>query len=223
VEAEQRIRMTPDAAEGTQPAPERDRAERTAEAPDAVAHERCAHHPSRAAVARCNACEEPVCLACAVPVRGRTVGTECLATELGDPALTVPPDPSPPAAGSSVVLAGAALAVVATIGPWTRTGAGHRILGAWVPSVRWSTFAAVSGIVLLVAAWLLRARGTRIGATVRVVAASVVAAASALAITFPPTFQVASWGPWFGLAGGTIAFVGAIIGLVRERRPTQGI
>jgi hypothetical protein len=223
VEAEERIRTTPEASESTGPGLERDRADRSGEAPGAAAHERCVHHPSRAAVARCSVCEEPVCLTCAVPVRGRTIGPECLATELGDPALTVPPEPAPSASGSVPALLGAALSVVATIGPWTRTGAGDRLFGALVPSVRWSTIAAAAAIVLLVAAWWSITKRTRTWTIVVLVAGGVVVAASALAIVLPPTFQAASWGPWLGAAGGTIAVVATIVGIVREPGPGQGV
>jgi hypothetical protein len=181
------------------------------------------HHPSRAAVARCSVCEEPVCLACAVPVRGRAIGPECLATELGDPALVVPPEPAPPRTGSFAALVGATLSVVATFGPWTRTGAGDRLLGAWVPSVRWSTVAAAAAVVLLAAAWWFRANGTRTSATLVVVAGGVVAAASVLAIALPPTFQAASWGPWLGAVGGSIAVVGTLLGVLRDPRPGEGV
>ena len=78
---------TPEATGPLTPAPAMDETTASAETPGAVAHERCVHHPGRAAVARCSACEEPICLPCAVPVRGRVVGPECLAAELGDPDL----------------------------------------------------------------------------------------------------------------------------------------
>jgi hypothetical protein len=223
VEAEERIRATPDVREATGPGPDRDRAAGTGEAQGAIAHERCVHHPGRAAVVRCSVCGEPVCLACAVPVRGRAIGPECLATELGDPALAVPPEPTPGPTGSFAALVGATLSVVSTIGPWTRTGAGDRLLGAWVPTVRWSTVAAAAAVVLLAAAWWFRASGTRAWATLVMIAGGVVAAASALAIALPPTFQEASWGPWLGAAGGAIAMVATLLGVMREPRPGQGV
>jgi hypothetical protein len=191
---------------------------------DAATHERCVHHPGRAAVARCDACEEPICLACAVPVRGRVIGPECLAAELGDPALTTPPDPDSTAtAGSWATVAGAALALVATIGPWTRTGAGDRLLGAWVPTLRWSMVAAVAAVVLLPAVWWLRTRGVRSGAVLAILAGTAVISAAGLAIAFPPTFQEASWGPWVAIVGGVIAVAGGIVNALIERRPTQGV
>jgi hypothetical protein len=120
-------------------------------------------------------------------------------------------------------VAGAVLAVVATIGPWTRTGAGDRILGAWVPTVRWSMVAGVAAVLLLASAWWFRTRGARTAAIVVVLSGGVVATGSALAIAFPPTFQAASWGPWVGIVGGTLAVLGTIASGVRERRPRQGV
>ena len=222
MEAEERIRATQDDA--TVPGSERDRVDGSAETPGVGALGRCVHHPSRAAVAQCSACGEPVCLACAVPVRGRTIGPECLAIELGDPALTVPPEVEHRVSGTFPAIAGGVLSVAATIAPWTRTGAGDRLLGAWVPSVRWSMVAAVAAVLLLATAWWFRvARGTRGTAMLVVVIGSVVSAASVLAIAMPPTFQAASWGPWLGAAGGAISVGGMLLGMVREPRPRQGV
>jgi hypothetical protein len=222
VEADERIRATHEAPGPAAPAPARD--ETTAsETSGTVTHERCVHHPGRAAVARCSSCEEPICLPCAVPVRGRVIGPECLAAELGDPGLAAPPGAVTAVPWSTAAVAGALLAVVATIGPWTRTGAGDRLLGAWVPSIRWSTIAAVAAVALLGVAWWFRARGTRTGAALVVIVGAAVASGSALAIAFPPTFQEASWGPWIGSVGGAMAVAGAIASIASERRPGQGV
>jgi hypothetical protein len=223
VEAEERIRTTPEGTDAAAEGPTGERTPATGDAPGALAHERCVHHPGRAAVARCAACEEPICLTCAVPVRGRVIGPECLAVELGDPALIVPPEPVASFTGSWATIAGAVLAVIATIGPWTRTGAGDRLLGAWVPSIRWSMVAAVAAIALLPLAWWFRTRGSRSGGTLVAVAGLLVLTAAALAIAFPPTFQVASWGPWLAAAGGAISVAGVIVSGMMERHPRQGV
>ncbi len=223
MEADERIRATPEAPPPPTSTRENDETAESAEAPVAVTHERCVHHPSRAAVARCSACEEPICLPCAVPVRGRVIGPECLAAELGDPQLTIPLGTVTAAPRPMVAVAGAVVAAVATIGPWTRTGAGDRVLGAWVPSFRWSMIAALAAVALLVLAWWYRARGTRTLATLVIVGGAAVASGSTLAIAFPPTFQEASWGPWLGAIGGVVAATGAIARLARERRPRQGV
>jgi hypothetical protein len=223
VEADERIRATPEAPRPAAPTRANDETAASAETPGAVTHERCVHHPGRAAVARCSACEEPICLPCAVPVRGRVIGPECLAAELGDPQLTVPPETVTAAPRSMAALAGAVVAVAATIGPWTRTGAGDRVLGAWVPSIRWSMITALATVALLLVAWWYRARGTRTLATLVIVGGAAVASGSALAIAFPPTFQEASWGPWLGALGGVVAGAGAIASISAERRPGQGV
>jgi hypothetical protein len=149
------------------------------------------------------------------------IGPECLAAELGDPGLAPPPEAVTAVPRSTAVVAGAVVTVVATIGPWTRTGAGDRLLGAWVPSIRWSMVAAVAAVALFGVAWWFRARGT--GATLVIVGGAAVASGSALAIAFPPTFQEASWGPWLGAVGGAVAVAGAVWSIARERRPGQGV
>ena len=189
---------------------------------EAAGSERCQHHPTRAAVARCAGCERPLCVSCAVPVRGRVFGPECIADELGDPDLTVPPEPDRPRPAVWVAVAGAVLALIGTIAPWTRTGAGARVFGAWVPSVRWSMVAAVAAIVLVVAAWRLAVGIGRATWTV-IVAGTIVAVASVLAIAFPPTFQAASWGPWIGLVGGSTAAAAGFTTLALRRDPPQGV
>jgi hypothetical protein len=151
------------------------------------------------------------------------LGPECLAAELGDPGLTTSPMSERSVAGSWVAVAGAVLAIVATVGPWTRTGAGDRLFGAWVPSVRWSMAAAVAAIALLGSAWWFRAQGSRLAAVLVILSGAAVSAAAALSIAFPPTFQAASWGPWAAAVGGAIGAAGAIVHTVLERRPTQGV
>jgi hypothetical protein len=186
---------------------------------DVETHERCAHHPGRAAVARCDACGEAVCIGCAVPVRGRVLGPGCVAEELGDPALVAPADPDRPR--SWVAVAGALAAVVGTIGPWTRTGAGDRLLGAWVPTARWSMVAAVAALALLPVAW--RWGDLPRGRSAVLILALLGAVASVLAIVFPPTFQAASWGPWVTLAGTVVAAGGIAVSPARAAGPVQGI
>ena len=189
---------------------------------EAAGSERCQHHPTRAAVARCAGCERPLCVSCAVPVRGRVFGPECIADELGDPDLTVPPEPDRPQPAVWVAVAGTALGLVGTIVPWTRTGAGARVFGAWVPSVRWSMVAAVAAIVLAVAVWRL-AVGSGRPAWPVIVAGTIVAVASVLAIAFPPTFQAASWGPWIGVVGGATATAAGFAILALRGDPPPGV
>jgi hypothetical protein len=227
MEAEERARPGTDDAEApsieppTRSDPEQ-RSEDPSDPPiDAVgSNERCAHHAGRPAVARCAACGEPVCISCAVPVRGRVLGPGCVAAELGDPALVAPPDTD--ADRSWMAVSGALVALAGTVAPWTRTGAGDRLFGAWVTNVRWSTIAAVAAVVLVSVAWRSRRRSDPPTAFVAPVAAVVVVAA-ALAIAFPPTFQTASWGPWVTAAGGVIAGAASLRIVRSGRRRTQGV
>ena len=228
MEAEERADGVREDVGATTPATVEDAGPPTATPTDADAdgrteHERCRHHPGRAAVARCAACGEPVCLSCAVPVRGRVLGPECLAEGLGDPALTAPPEPGRSVPGATWALAGAALAVLATVGPWTRAGTGARVLGAWVPNVRWSMVAAVASLALLAAGLWFRSSGSDVARALVAVGGLLVVAASVLAIVFPPTFQVASWGPWVAALGGAIAAGAAIASGAAERAPSQGV
>jgi hypothetical protein len=202
------------------PAPSPDVSLRRADRPlDAESHERCAHHPGRMAVARCDACGEPVCIGCAVPVRGRVLGPGCVTEELGDPALAAPPDPD--RARSWLVVAGALAAVVGTIGPWTDTGAGDRVLGAWVPSARWSVIAALISVALLIVAWRWGDRPR--GRVAVLVLALLGALACVLAVVFPPTFQAASWGPWVTLAGTVVAAGSIAFSRGPAAGPAQGV
>ena len=194
----QRPRRRTDAA-ATAPA-ERTRRPRPATLPEPLTHERCVHHPSRAAVARCSRLRgaDLPHLRGAGPRprdRSRVPGRRARRSR----ARSSRRNRRRPSPGRWAAVAGAVLAVVATIGPWTRTGAGDRLLGAWVPSIRWSMVAALAAVALLAAGVVVPS--TRVPVRWRRSSSSsvcVVVSASALAIAFPPTFQVASWGPWLG-------------------------
>jgi hypothetical protein len=157
-----------------------------------------------------------MCLTCAIPVRGITVGQECLAVALGDEAPPESPPITPPVDVSRWITAGGfAVAVVATLLPWSRFGTGSEPFGAWGDSFRWSLVAAVAGVVgLFLAATRPRSRGGV------VVAAAIVVAASILSVADPPAFTSPWLGPWIALAGGATALVGAGMRLGRFRRAT---
>jgi hypothetical protein len=167
--------------------------------------DRCSEHPSRAAVARCDVCSRAMCLACAIPVRGGTVGTECLAVALG-PDVVIPA-PAPRDRGG--VVRGwqrlcSAIAVVATLLPWSRFGAGSEPFGAWSDSFRWSMVAAVAAVAALVVC-LGRDVRRPVGAAWDVALATiavVVVVASVLAIARPPAFTSPWLGPWVAAGGG---------------------
>src|SRR2546422_4245 len=146
--------------------------------------ERCANHPSRSTVGVCDACGRPLCMECAVPVRGRVLGIECLSDVLGgDVAETEPQRPwrrmrSPMNRAAGLALAAATLV---TFLPWTRFSTGSGFAGAWAFGGRWSMLAAVGAVVGL-SAWLASARRSLIARIAALTAGMVVSAGSLLAI-----------------------------------------
>ena len=179
--------------------------------------ERCATHPSRLTVGTCDVCGRPLCVECAVPVRGRVLGPECLSEVLGDDIPSAAP-PRPWRRSRSTVdraIGGAlAVAAISTLFPWTRFSTGSGFAGAWALQVRWSMLpacAAVIGIVL----WLLLGRQPRAARTVAIVAGTLVAVGSLLAALNPPPFTKPALAPWIALAAGATA---AILGTSEASR-----
>jgi asparagine N-glycosylation enzyme membrane subunit Stt3 len=167
-----------------------------------------------------------MCLACAVPVRGRTLGSECLATALGTeaPAPEVA-DREPGAPHRAVALVGLVLAAAATVLPWSRFGPGSGPFGAWSGDPLWSMVPAVSAAVgVALAATRAFARGRPLAWDVVCLAIGLlVVAGSILALARPPAFAAPWLGPWIALAGGLITAGGSLVGLRRasEREPAN--
>ena len=154
-----------------------------------------------------------MCLACAIPVRGVTVGQECLGLVLGDEAPPASAPEGPPVDLLQwLTVGGFALAVAATLVPWSRFGTGSEPFGAWGDSFRWSLVVAVAAVAGLVLA------ATRMRSTIVLAAALVVVVASLLSITDPPAFTSPWLGPWLGLGAGVVALIGASIALARAHR-----
>ena len=179
--------------------------------------ERCATHPSRLTVGTCDVCGRPLCVECAVPVRGRVLGPECLSEVLGDdiPA-TLSPRPWRRSRSPIDRMVGASLAVavLATLFPWTRFSTGSGFAGAWVFEVRWSMLtacAAVTGLVL----WLVFGRRPKVTRAVAIVTGTIVAVGSLLAALNPPPFTKPALAPWISLAAGAGA---AILGAYATSR-----
>src|SRR2546423_13270757 len=106
--------------------------------------ERCSTHPSVPAVTHCADCDRPMCLACAIPVRGGVRGAECLP----DDAAPAGEDDSPSERsrrGAALAGLGSLAALVTTLFPWTRFGTGSGALGAWGTG-RWSLLAALASV-----------------------------------------------------------------------------
>ncbi len=183
--------------------------------------ERCATHPSRLTVGRCDVCGRPLCVECAVPVRGRVLGAECLPEVLGsDLPATEPPRPWRSLRSPVDQVMGAALAVAAfaTLLPWTRFSTGSGFAGAWAFDVRWSMLAASAAVVGL-GVWILfgrRPSSTRVAA---MICGSLVTVGSFFSILNPPPFTKPTLAPWIALVAGVVAAVAAVFARLRSAPP----
>jgi hypothetical protein len=120
-----------------------------------IERQACSIHTDQQAVERCAECGRPVCLACAVPFRGRVLCTSCAARELGE--RTPAEEPSPVRSRRPDLVAGALLlaALVLTIPPWHRIGPLNQWFTAWgLEPEPWPTAAVILLMVALVAAVL---------------------------------------------------------------------
>ena len=171
----------------------------------------CELHLDKVAVGTCETCGRPLCLDCAVPVRGRVLGPECLSAILGPDAPQA--DPAPARRRPSLVLSGMgfALALAATALPWSRFGPGSGPLGAWGATLRWSLLSAVAaalGLGLWAGLNAVRLQPSRSAAAVFRVLAVAIAAGAALTLLNPPPFVTPSAGPWAALGAAVVAFAG---------------
>jgi hypothetical protein len=166
----------------------------------------------------CDGCGRRMCLACAIPVRGRTLGVECLATALGDEAPTGAVGARTPAGRRrTVARVGLVVAAVGTILPWSRFGPGSGPFGAWSAEPLWSMVAAIAatvGLVLAVTQPMARAR-SRAWDLACLVTALLLVVGSALALSRPPAFASPWLGPWVALLGGLLA-AGGVVPALRE-------
>ena len=169
--------------------------------------ERCATHPSRLTVGTCDVCGRPLCIECAVPVRGRVLGPECLSEVLGDD-IPATPTPRPwrrsPSPIDRMVGASLAVAALATLFPWTRFSTGSGFAGAWALEVRWSMLTASTAVIGLVL-WLAFGRRARVARAIAIVTGTLVAVGSLLAALNPPPFTKPALAPWISLAAGAAA------------------
>jgi len=174
--------------------------------------ERCDIHTGSSSVARCEVCDRPLCIRCALPVRGLVYGVECLPEDVGARPDTLPGrerlTPTTKVMGTAL-----AVALTSTVLPWTRFGTGSGLFGAWSSSAPWSLLAAAASALGL-AWWVARAtrgRGVEGRAAWGFVLIGLVgAAASLLALAAPPTFTKASLAPWIGFACSLAVAVAAL-------------
>jgi hypothetical protein len=179
--------------------------------------ERCSMHAGVPAVSRCADCGRPMCLACAIPVRGRVLGAECLPDDAGPAGEAVAP---PERFGRALALAGlGSLAALATTAfPWTRFGTGSGAFGAWGAG-RWSLLAALASVAGLLAWAVARMRSGAPGRTASFVLAAAalgVIGGAGLAILNGPPFTKPAATPSLCLAAGCLALAGGLAASVRR-------
>jgi hypothetical protein len=152
-------------------------------------------------------------------VRGRVLGTECLAEVLGDDTLPAAPvkrwrRKTVRAPLDRVCGALLGLAALATLFPWTRFSTGSRFAGAWAIDRRWSMLAAVAAVVAL-ALWLAFARRPIVTRVAAIAGGVVVTVGSLMAILNPPPFTKPALAPWIALGAGLGA---AVTGVLASRK-----
>jgi hypothetical protein len=183
----------------------------------------CELHPRSPSVARCDVCGRDLCLTCAVPVRGRVIGPECLPQVLGPEDLgELPSRPRPRRTLLWLSSAAFVVALVSTLLPWTRFGTGSGSFGAWSASFRWSLIAVggAGGGTLLAIVLVLRGRPVgRFSAAALAGLAVVVAAGAVLHALRPPSFTHASLGPWVALVAAAAGLAAAAWMLRRATHP----
>ena len=183
--------------------------------------ERCATHPSRLTVGRCDVCGRPLCIECAVPLRGRVLGAECLPGVLGtDLPATEPPHPWRSLRSPVDRITGAAFAVamLATLLPWTRFSTGSGFAGGWAFDVRWSILAAPAAAVGL-GVWVVFGRRPSTTRLAALVCGPLVVVGSLFAILNPPPFTKPDLAPWIALIAGAVATVAAVFARPRSAPP----
>jgi len=176
---------------------------------------RCSNHPGEAQVAACDVCGRPLCIACAVPVRGSVVGPECVAEVVPD--APEPPIPARPRSwGRMAATVGFSITLAASVRPWAGYGDASGSMQAWMP--HWSLLALASSLAGLIA--ILAFRRRRADPLVEAGAILAFAAAALLGVVLhgwhPPPLATATTLGWgLGLTGAVLALVGAIANLLR--------
>ena len=174
-------------------------------------------------MARCDGCGRSLCLTCAVPVRGRVLGGECLAEALGPGAVPEEHEAARAGNGRRGLAGGAfALAVLSTVLPWSRFGEGASIFGAWRGSPRWSVLAGLAGLAGLVLwFWARRRGGTAWADAAMASLGGIVVAAAFMAIVHPPYATHTSFAPWIAVAMGLAALAASLSARREHARRTD--
>jgi hypothetical protein len=177
-------------------------------------------------VAICDGCGRRMCLSCAIPVRGGTVGNECLVRVLGPDApqgeavdRRAPGETAFWVGGSGFVAAAAAVAV-----PWTNSLTSSHVRGVFgsleTEPVSWALASALAAVAGFVGWLVLQLRPSRRGVVALWLLAVLGAGAVAGAVLFvvdPPFATHPFLGPWLMVAAGSVAAGGCGTAAVRTR------
>jgi hypothetical protein len=179
---------------------------------------RCANHPAVARVGACALCGRPLCVACAVPVRGQIIGPECLSKVLVDPPPPVQIPAVIPARAGQLIAAGFGLVLIASAFPWSRFGVSSRFFGAWTS--RWPFLAVGAAAVGLFLVILDRYRPVenRLGTLALFLLAVISLVAAVTAHRSPPLLSESTAWPLVAAGGAAVALAGVLIRVVSLSR-----
>ena len=179
-------------------------------------------HPGVAQVGRCEVCGRPMCVNCAIPVRGALVGTECVPLVLDDRLEPLRPPPARPR-GDVPALFGFGLVVAVSVLPWSRFGDASGFMQAW--SLHWSLLSVAAAALGLGSTLMFRVRPRDPRVEVAVIAG--LAALTVLGAVLhamhppPPVSRVPAYAWLAAVSGAALAMLGAGRKLAAlSKRPT---
>jgi hypothetical protein len=183
--------------------------------------DRCDLHPGSASVAVCDGCGRPMCVRCAIPVRGLVYGAECVLEDVGERPAP-PPTREPISRWLAIAGVAAGIALAATVLPWSKFGSGSSVFGAWSTTPRWSMLAAVCSLVGVLL-WMIRivARGRSDRRSVWWFAAFELGAAAGALFAFlnPPPFARPGFALWVSFTAALVAATAALVAALRSAGP----
>lgn len=173
--------------------------------------DRCEIHPGVPSIAHCDRCRRALCVDCAVPVRGRILGPECVPASPGEGVSSAPTRAAARRPGLAGVGVAFAVYVALTSLPWTRFGHASGSFDAW-RWPRWSLLAgvgAVVGLALWAFQWWRPRMTDRTALLLLASVAAVTALGGVLAGLFPPPLTKSTLVPWVAAAIGAVATLAA--------------
>lgn len=115
----------------------------------------CASHPGAPVVGRCDRCGRPLCLRCAVPVRGQVLDLACVSAVAGEPdPAGASRAPARVRSADPLATVGFGLVLLLSVLPWSRFGSRSGLFEAWLtPWPLLAVLAAAVGLAFSVVSW----------------------------------------------------------------------